>query len=102
MSPAGPSWSYPSALPCDWPVWEREGLSGTHRADVAEVGMGLTAILLPQLPECWDDRMQHHTIAAAGLLLLFSESESDVIQASLRLLSAGGTSLHHPWLPQSW
>lgn len=46
--------------------------------------MGLTAILLPQLPECRDDRMQHLTVAAAGSLLLFSESESDVIQASFK------------------
>lgn len=40
--------------------------TGRLRADVAEIGMGLTAILLPQLPECPDDRMQPHTIAASG------------------------------------
>lgn len=36
------------------------------RADVAEVDTGLTAILLPQLPECQDDRMHPGPIAASG------------------------------------
>lgn len=73
----------------------------------------LTAMLLPQLPECWDDRMQHHTypvpIAASGSSLLLSESESDVTQASLKLLillsphlSAGVTGLHQPGLLWSY
>lgn len=81
------------------------------RADVAEVGSGLTATLLPQLPDCQDDRVQHHIhpgpIAAWCSLLLFSES--DVAQASLKLLiflsphlSARVTGLHHSRLPQSW
>lgn len=44
--------------------------TGQLRADVAEVGIGLAVTLLPQLPECWHDKIQHHTypvpIAASG------------------------------------